>query len=55
MLVLVGYLVVVGTVFGGYALMGGHFGVLFQPIEVLMIGGAAYAIFLIGLGHLGAF
>ena len=48
MLVLVGYLVVVGTVFGGYALMGGHFGVLFQPIEVLMIGGAALGAFVAG-------
>jgi len=47
-LVLVGYLVVVGTVFGGYALMGGHFGVLFQPIEVLMIGGAALGAFIAG-------
>jgi chemotaxis protein MotA len=47
-LVLVGYLVVVGTVFGGYALMGGHFGVLFQPIEVLMIGGAALGAFVAG-------
>ncbi len=48
MLVLVGYLVVVGAVFGGYALMGGHFGVLFQPIEVLMIGGAALGAFIAG-------
>jgi len=47
-LVLVGYLVVVGTVFGGYALMGGHFGVLFQPLEVLMIGGAALGAFIAG-------
>ena len=46
MLVLVGYLVVVGTVFGGYALMGGHFGVLFQPVELLMIGGAALGAFI---------
>jgi len=47
-LVLVGYLVVVATVFGGYGLMGGHFGVLFQPIEVLMIGGAALGAFIAG-------
>jgi chemotaxis protein MotA len=37
-----------GTVFGGYALMGGHFGVLFQPIEVLMIGGSALGAFIAG-------
>ncbi|CAN7560569.1 flagellar motor stator protein MotA [Variovorax paradoxus] len=48
MLLLVGYLVVVGAVFGGYALMGGHFGVLFQPVELLMIGGAALGAFLAG-------
>jgi len=47
-LVLLGYLVVMGTVFGGYALMGGHFGVLFQPIEVLMIGGSALGAFIAG-------
>ncbi|MBO9515091.1 MAG: flagellar motor stator protein MotA [Variovorax sp.] len=48
MLVLVGYLVVVGTVFGGYAIMGGHFGVLFQPVELLMIGGSALGAFIAG-------
>ena len=48
MLVLVGYLVVIGAVFGGYALMGGHFGVLFQPVELLMIGGSALGAFIAG-------
>jgi len=47
-LVLVGYLVVIGAVFGGYALMGGHFGVLFQPVELLMIGGSALGAFIAG-------
>jgi chemotaxis protein MotA len=47
-LVLVGYFVVLGSVFGGYALMGGHFGVLFQPLEVLIIGGAAVGAFIAG-------
>jgi chemotaxis protein MotA len=46
MLLLVGYVVVVGAVFGGYALMGGQFGVLFQPVELLMIGGAAAGAFI---------
>ena len=46
MLVVFGYLVVIGSVFGGYALMGGNFGVLFQPVELLMIGGAALGAFL---------
>ncbi|MDP3829073.1 MAG: flagellar motor stator protein MotA [Polaromonas sp.] len=47
-MVIVGYLVVLGSVFGGYALMGGHFGVLFQPLEVLIIGGAAVGAFIAG-------
>jgi chemotaxis protein MotA len=47
-LVLLGWGVVVATVFGGYGLMGGHFGVLFQPIEVLMICGAALGAFIAG-------
>lgn len=48
MLVIIGYLVVVGSVFGGYALMGGHFGALYQPLEVLMICGSALGAFIIG-------
>lgn len=48
MLVLVGYLVVLLSVFGGYALMGGHFGALFQPLELLIIGGAAIGAFVAG-------
>src|SRR6185369_5562282 len=48
MLLLVGYLVVAGAVFGGYAIMGGSFGVLFQPVEFLMIGGAAVGTFVAG-------
>ena len=41
MLVIVGYIVVVGSVFGGFVMSGGHLAVLFQPLELLMIGGAA--------------
>lgn len=48
MLVIVGYLVVMGSVFGGFALSGGHLGALFQPLELLMIGGAAAGAFLVG-------
>jgi chemotaxis protein MotA len=48
LLVLLGYLVVIGSVFGGYALMGGHFGALYQPLELLMIGGSALGAFLAG-------
>ncbi len=48
MLVIVGYIVVCGSVFGGFALAGGHMAILFQPIELLMIGGAAVGASLVG-------
>ncbi|MPS48452.1 flagellar motor stator protein MotA [Methylobacillus sp.] len=48
MLVIAGYLVVLGSVFGGFAMAGGHLAALFQPIELLMIGGAAIGAFLVG-------
>lgn len=48
MLVIVGYVVVVLAVFGGFALAGGHLGALFQPLELLMIGGGALGAFLVG-------
>lgn len=47
-LVIVGYLLVLVSVFGGYALMGGHFGALYQPLELLIIGGAALGAFVSG-------
>ncbi|HXW66262.1 MAG TPA: flagellar motor stator protein MotA [Burkholderiaceae bacterium] len=46
MFVIVGYLLVLGAVFGGYALEGGSFHVLVQPIELLVIAGAAGGAFL---------
>jgi chemotaxis protein MotA len=48
MLVLIGYVMVVGAVFGGYSLAGGHLGAMYQPLELLMIGGAAIGAFVIG-------
>lgn len=48
MLVLIGYVVVLLSVFGGFALAGGHLAALFQPIELLMIGGAAGGAFFVG-------
>ena len=48
MLVIVGYIVVVLSVFGGFALAGGHLPALFQPLELLMIGGAAFGAFFVG-------
>ena len=48
MLVIIGYLVVSASVFGGFAMAGGHLAALFQPVELLMIGGAAAGAFLVG-------
>jgi chemotaxis protein MotA len=48
MLVIIGYVVVCFSVFGGFAMAGGHLAALFQPIELLMIGGAAAGAFLVG-------
>lgn len=36
------------SVFGGFALAGGHLAALLQPLELLMIGGAAVGAFLVG-------
>ena len=48
MFAIVGTLIIVGSVFGGFALGGGHLGALFQPLELLMIGGAAFGVFVAG-------
>jgi chemotaxis protein MotA len=41
MLVIVGFIVVIGGVIGGYLMAGGYLGVLNQPSEFVVIGGAA--------------
>ena len=48
MLVIIGYVVVCLSVFGGFAAGGGHLAALFQPLELVMIGGAAIGAFLVG-------
>ena len=48
MLVILGYLIVTGSVLGGFALAGGHLAAFFQPLELLMIGGAAVGAFVVG-------
>jgi chemotaxis protein MotA len=48
LLVIIGYTVVLLSVFGGFALEGGHLAALLQPIELLMIGGAACGAFFVG-------
>jgi chemotaxis protein MotA len=49
-LIFVGAIVTLLSVFGGYALAGGHLGALLQPVEILMICGAGVGAFLIGNG-----
>jgi chemotaxis protein MotA len=48
MFVIIGIVVVIGSVMGGYILAGGHLDVLWQPLEFLIIGGAATGALLIG-------
>lgn len=48
MFVIIGYVIVCASVFGGFALAGGHLASLLQPVELLMIGGAATGAFLVG-------
>jgi len=47
MLVILGLIIVIGSVLGGYLGHGGHIGVLIQPTEFLIIGGAAFGSLLI--------
>jgi chemotaxis protein MotA len=48
MLVLAGYIIVIFSVFGGFAMAGGELGAMYQPIELLMIGGSALGAFIVG-------
>ncbi len=48
MFVILGNLVGLGCIFGGFVLAGGHLAALFQPLEVLMIGGGALGAFIAG-------
>jgi len=48
MFVIVGIVIVIGSVFGGYIMNGGHVPVLWQPFEYLIIMGAAIGGFCIG-------
>lgn len=48
MLIIVGYVVIIISVFGGFALGGGHVASLWQPVEVLMIAGGAFGAFVVG-------
>ncbi|MGV3484716.1 MAG: flagellar motor stator protein MotA [Planctomycetaceae bacterium] len=42
MLVVVGMMIVIGSVIGGFTMAGGHVGALIHPSEIVTIGGAAF-------------
>lgn len=48
MFVLIGYAIVIFSIFGGFVMAGGHLAALIQPIELLMIFGGAAGAFLVG-------
>jgi chemotaxis protein MotA len=50
MLILIGATIVLVSVFGGYIAIGGRLVVLFQPLEFLIIAGAALGGFLSAAG-----
>lgn len=47
MTVIIGYIVILASVVGGFIMAGGHVGSLVQPLEVLMIAGAAIGAFVV--------
>lgn len=47
MLKILGFLIVIGSVFGGYVLSHGELRTLWQPFELLIIGGAAFGAFVV--------
>ena len=48
MFIVIGYVIVILSVFGGFVMAGGHLAALLQPLEVLMIAGGAVGAFLVG-------
>lgn len=50
MFVAIGYVVILFSTLGGFVMAGGHLAALLQPIEVLMIGGAAVGAFVVANG-----
>ncbi len=45
MMVIIGWLIALAGIFGGFAAAGGHLAALFQPLEIVMIGGGAVGAF----------
>lgn len=53
MLVIVGWVIALASVFGAFAAGGGHLASLFQPLELVMIGGGALGAFMAASGAKG--
>lgn len=47
MLVIAGFIIILICVFGGFSFSGGHVFALFQPVELIMIGGCAVGSFIV--------
>ena len=47
MFVIIGYIIVVGAIVGGFLMAGGHVGVLIQPNEAVIIFGGALGAFIV--------
>lgn len=45
--IIIGYIIVIASTLLGYVLSGGYLAVLFQPLELLIIGGAALGAFIV--------
>ncbi|POA97105.1 flagellar motor stator protein MotA [Chromobacterium sinusclupearum] len=50
MFVGIGYIIILGSVLGGFIAAGGHVAALIQPLEFVMIGGAAAGAFVVANG-----
>ncbi|GIX36069.1 MAG: flagellar motor protein MotA [Lysobacteraceae bacterium] len=48
MMVIIGWVVVMAAVFGGFVISGGHIGALVHPVKLMMIVGAAVGAFIAG-------
>ncbi|MEB2848248.1 flagellar motor stator protein MotA [Rhizobiales bacterium RZME27] len=48
MTIIIGFVITVGCIIGGFMAMGGHVDALFQPFELVIIGGAGVGAFIMG-------
>ncbi len=46
--IIIGFVITVGCILGGFMAMGGHLDVLIQPFELVIIGGAGVGAFVMG-------